>query len=106
MGLEQAGHTVTEAVDGKAALRCLEGSVFDLVITDVVMPEGDGMEVLNAIRRLRPSPPVVAMSGGGHIAPEHYLHMATVLGAGATLAKPFPVSQLVATVARLLVRRA
>lgn len=104
--LTDAGHEVTEAAHGRAAIAKLNaGAIFDAVITDVVMPEGDGAEVLAAMRRLERRPQVVVMSGGGQIEPTRYLQMARVLGADAVLQKPFPPSKLIALLAGLLTVR-
>jgi CheY-like chemotaxis protein len=65
--LEGAGHSVTEAADGKTALRWFAGRPTDLVVTDIYMPEMDGLEFLMRLREAFPETPVVAISGGGHL---------------------------------------
>jgi CheY-like chemotaxis protein len=100
--LTRAGHAVTTASDGAKALRLLETTSFDLVLTDLVMPDVEGLTVLRALRRTTSPPKVIAMSGGGRGSAPDYLEMATMLGAAATLAKPFTQKDLVETIARVL----
>jgi CheY-like chemotaxis protein len=99
--LAQVGHSVATAGDGSAGIRCAGAERFDIVVTDVVMPEADGAEVMAALRRLPVRPQVIAISGGGAIEPGRYLTMARAMGAAAVLQKPFPPSRLVSEVARL-----
>ncbi|HAT11087.1 MAG TPA: response regulator [Planctomycetes bacterium] len=103
--LTEAGHSVVEAADGKQAITQLAAQSFEVVITDMLMPEADGAEVMQMHRRLVPRPLLVVISGGGHIDPERYLAMARAMGADQVLRKPFPPSVLIAAVARLLAAR-
>jgi DNA-binding NtrC family response regulator len=96
--LTRAGHEVRDAADGTEALRLLESSPFDLVISDLYMADVDGMELLARISQRGIRVPVVAMSGGGYRSREDVLKMAASIGAVATLEKPFSVEQLVAAV--------
>ena len=96
------GHEVVQAADGRIAIRLLRERAFDLVVTDVVMPEADGAEVMNAVRARSPRPRLVVMSGGGQIDAARYLQMARMLGADAVLPKPFRSAVLTAEVRRLL----
>jgi CheY-like chemotaxis protein len=100
--LQAAGHEVVEVGDGRSAIAALRAGGFVMVVTDVVMPEADGAEVMNALRQLRPKPRLVVISGGGKIAPERYLQMARALGADEVLQKPFLPSRLVEVVTRLI----
>ncbi len=100
-----AGHTLTEAADGRQAIALLGRQTFDVVITDMLMPEADGAEVMQVLRRLVPRPLLVVISGGGQIDPERYLAMAKALGADQVLRKPFPPSVLIAAIDRLLAGR-
>jgi DNA-binding response OmpR family regulator len=100
--LRQAEHVVTTAADGKEAMRLVEGNAFDLVITDIVMPEKEGLETIMELRRKTPALKIIAMSGGGSVAPEDYLSMARAFGAAQTLAKPFLGEELLAAVDRVL----
>jgi DNA-binding NtrC family response regulator len=94
--LERAGYDTVEAADGRAGSKLLDG--VDLVITDLLMPEVDGVDLLGAIRREGHTMPVIAMSGGGRVDSKSYLEVARALGAYATIAKPFDLEQLLATV--------
>lgn len=93
--LEFEGHTVVTANNGKKALNELTGSVFDIIITDIVMPECDGLEVLSAINKMPVKPKVIAMSGGSsHLDQNYLLKMAKLLEAGVILPKPLELSDL------------
>ncbi len=100
--LEYAGFRVTTATNGVEATRLLEDEQFGLVLTDVLMPDKDGIEVISDLRREYPDLPVIAMSGGGRLPRDGYLTIARHLGAHAILQKPFTADELVATVERLL----
>ena len=97
--LSKKGYTVTRASDGAEAFAAIAQTKFDIVITDLLMPEKDGIEVIGELRRKQPSARIVAMSGGGRGSRAHYLEMATGLGAHAILGKPFSVSELNAALA-------
>jgi CheY-like chemotaxis protein len=96
------GHDVVEAGNGKEGLDLFKGSSFDLVITDIVMPEKEGFEVLMKIRKRNPALKIIAISGGGLHNAAHYLHTAKMLGAAKVLAKPFSNEALMAAVKELL----
>lgn len=100
--LADAGHRVMTAEDGNSASRLISNEVFDLVITDVIMPERDGMQVITELRRKHPRVRVIAMSGGGHVPRAQYLKMARGLGAHAVLEKPFTASELTQAIATAL----
>ncbi len=100
--LESAGHTVTHAPHGSRGLRLLDDDV-DLVVTDLLMPEADGLEVIMAAARRGTRLPVIAISGGGRVRAEDYLRTAARLGATTTLAKPFTREQLLSAVEEALV---
>jgi DNA-binding NtrC family response regulator len=96
--LVRAGHLVRVAGDGAEALGAMQedgGAAFDLVVTDIVMPEKEGLETIMELRRLVPGMPVIAMSGGGRGTPENYLRAARMLGAFRTLEKPFDSKELI-----------
>jgi YesN/AraC family two-component response regulator len=71
------------------------------VITDIVMPEKEGLETIGALQRERPDVKIVAVSGEGRIGPQGYLHMAKVLGAHHTFSKPFDWSEMLNAVREL-----
>ncbi len=98
----EAGHSVATAVSGSEALRQLRSREFDLVITDIVMPDGDGIETIVYLRKSHPQTRIIATSGGGRISAESYLPVAAKLGASVTLAKPVTATQLLAVVDELL----
>jgi CheY-like chemotaxis protein len=96
--LEAAGFEVEAAANGREGIRRFEAAPPDLVITDIIMPECEGIEVIREIRGDRPMQPILAISGSrsrGHI---DYLRMAECLGANAVLAKPFAAAELLAKV--------
>ena len=96
------GHAVTEARDGRAGIAALGSGRFDLVITDILMPEQDGTEVIMHLEGMATRPPVLAISGGAPNVPAYMaLHLAR-LKADATLMKPFRNDELKAKVAALL----
>ena len=76
--------------------------IFDLVITDLIMPEKEGLETIADIRRACSDMPIIAISGGGRLGPNDYLETARFIGADATLAKPFARTELINTVDALL----
>ena len=96
--LESFGYEVVGVEDGRGALKALEAGAFDLVITDMLMPEMDGVELINELRRQSPDQKVLAISGGGHAPKESYLKIAQLCGAQGILAKPFNRDQLVEAV--------
>ena len=100
--LTHFGHTVIEARDGKEGLELFERSNADLVLTDIVMPEKEGLEVLMELRKKHPAVKVIAMSGGDRKGVAGYLQMATLLGAARVLNKPFSNKVLMAAIFELL----
>jgi DNA-binding NtrC family response regulator len=94
--LELDQHQVVTAGDGNAALSEIEKGVFDLVITDLVMPDLEGIETIMTLRKMRPTLKLIAMSGGGFGRAGDYLEMAR------TLAKPFTNDMLLKTVREVL----
>ena len=101
-GLERAGYVVHAAVDGRAALRVLGQEPVDLVITDILMPDMDGLELIRSLRLSHPALPVIAISGGARLAMGDFLPVAKAFGAVQTLTKPFAISQLIEAVRALI----
>ncbi len=101
--LEASGYSVLLAENGKEAMRLLKSERADLILTDLVMPEQEGIETIKALRREYPDLKVIAMSGafGGD-----YLRIAAYLGAHATLAKPIQMETLLRLVEETLARDA
>ena len=94
--------TVFEADNGKEALIHFKPSITDLVVTDLIMPEEDGLKVIIKLREIKPSIKVIAISGGGKAGPGSYLNLAKALGADATYSKPFSINELIAKIEELL----
>ncbi len=102
--LKRAGHDVVEADDGGAGIDLLKSQRFDLVITDMLMPQHDGMEVLLFLEQQSNRPKVLAISGGGSQVSADEAFMLARNKADATLAKPFDNSELLAVVDKLLLK--
>lgn len=100
--LKRAGHEVTEADDGGAGLDLLRSGRYDLVITDMLMPKQDGMEVLLYLEQQPNRPKVLAISGGGSQVSADEAFLLARSKADATLAKPFDNADLLAEVDKLL----
>jgi DNA-binding NtrC family response regulator len=99
--LERAGYRVVEAEDGNVALKACETEVPGLVITDILMPEKEGLETIQELRAKYPEVNIIAMSGGGRISPDSYLPLAKSLGAVKTLQKPFRREEVIKAVQEL-----
>lgn len=102
--LRLEGHEVIIAENGRDAVPLLSARHIDLVITDLIMPEKEGIETISEIRRSDSRIPIIAISGGGRLGPGDYLETARYIGADATLAKPFARQELLATIDALLER--
>jgi DNA-binding response OmpR family regulator len=100
--LTQAGHTAIEARNGKEGLQQFTHANADLVITDIVMPEKEGLEVLMELRKKQPPVKIIAISGGGRQSTADYLHVAKLMGASKVLSKPFSNEALMVAINELL----
>jgi DNA-binding response OmpR family regulator len=100
--LTRAGYEVTLAGDGEEGLRCFRQLPADLVITDLIMPEKEGLECIVAFKKMTPEIKIIAISGGGLGKPEGYLELAQKMGAAKTLIKPFELKALLTTIRELL----
>ena len=96
--LSDEGYEVLEAADGKEGLKSYQNSPTDLVITDLVMPEKEGIETIIELRREFPTVKIIAISGGNRYGIDSNLNMARRLGAKRTLTKPFKIPELLAAV--------
>ena len=96
--LEREQCTVVSAENGKAALKHLDHDEINLVITDIVMPEMEGLELISHLRNTQPDLPVIAVSGGAHIGPTMYLLFAEKFGARYAFEKPVNPAELLAAV--------
>lgn len=88
------GFNVIEARNGKEALRIHHKLPPEVVLTDLVMPEKEGLETIEELRRTHSAARIIAMSGGGRMAGPEYLKIASLMGAHYTLKKPFADSEL------------
>ena len=100
--LQRTGHVVTSAVNGVEARALLARSAFDLVLTDLIMPDVEGLQLLRDIRRMSAPPKTIAMSGGGRGSAADYLAIASGMGASATLMKPFTQRAIVELIGQVL----
>lgn len=92
--LARDGHTIAEAEDGAKGLAALRQSTADLVITDILMPNKEGMETIVELRQAYPKLKIIAMSGGGRSSYSNFLKVAEKLGADVILGKPFASQEL------------
>lgn len=100
--LSQSGYEVEGASDGMAGLKLIETTQFDLIVTDIIMPEKEGLETIVAIRKKNKTIPIIAISGGGKLGPDQYLHMAKQFGADYAFQKPFKNAQFLTAVRECL----
>lgn len=100
--LEKAGHDVEIALNGKEGMVLFERNKPDLLITDIIMPEKEGLETIFELRRQYPDLKIIAISGGGRIGPDGYLPGAKLLGANAVFTKPLVPKEFVQAVTDLL----
>jgi len=100
--LERADYDVIEASNGIEALAKIRTMSPDLVITDIIMPEQDGIGTINELKRKNRDIKIIAISGGGKMLSVDYLRIAEMLGARYTFSKPFNNSDLLAKVSELI----
>ena len=100
--LETAGHEVHEAPDGDSGIAVCEKVLPQLVITDILMPEKEGIETIMVLKQAHPGMPILAISGGGRSGAMDFLDMARALGADEALQKPFRRAELLEAVNRLI----
>jgi CheY-like chemotaxis protein len=101
--LASEGYGVVKAFNGKEGMKLYRRDPVDLIITDLIMPEKEGIETIRELTAEFPNIKIIAMSGGGLIGPDHYLHMAKVFGAQRILTKPVGRDELVKAVKELLI---
>lgn len=104
--LVRDGHVIVEAANGKEALERVREQTFDLMVTDLFMPQQDGLETILALRRMNAHLPVIAMSGGGSAAQFDMLRTASLFGAACVLMKPFRAEEVMAAVRDVLQKAA
>ena len=100
--LERENYKVDTAIDGDEAMLLLSRNIYDMIITDIIMPKKEGIEVITSVKKLYPGTKIIAMSGGGRFAPEGYLKAADILGADKIFKKPFDHKEMLRTVNTLL----
>ncbi len=101
--LTRAGYDVLTATDGREGVRLFREQGADLVVTDLVMPEQEGLETIRELRRDFPDVKIIVVSGGGGLGdPSNYLHMASLFGARYSFRKPVRVGTLLAAVRELV----
>ncbi|MBK1836498.1 response regulator [Azospirillum sp. YIM B02556] len=101
----RAGYTVREAENGNAALTILMDHPVDLVVTDIIMPEADGYEVILRLKEQQSRPPLIAVTGGSLRLRMELPGMARLLGAEAAFEKPVDLKALLAEAGRLIAAR-
>lgn len=99
--LEREAYEVLEAANGKEGINLYRRESADLVITDIIMPEKEGIETIMELRREFPDVKIMAMSGGGHVDAESYLDVAKKMGAAETLTKPASPEELLKTISKI-----
>ncbi len=102
LALEDADHHVEDAANGQEGISRFRANPAELVITDIFMPEKEGLETIDEIKRDCPQTKIIAISGGGRMDPENYLVIAKRVGADCSLFKPFDIQLLLSTVDDLL----
>ena len=100
--LEKEGHQVDMATNGVEGIDLYHKNGADLIITDIVMPEKEGLETIINLKSENPSLKVIAISGGGRVDSREYLHSAQLLGAERIFQKPFKKDEIVKAVSDLL----
>jgi CheY-like chemotaxis protein len=96
--LSAEGHTVSDAPDSAAGIRLHHQNPFDLILTDIVMPDKEGITTIIELRQEYPDLKIIAMSGGGSFEPYGYLDIAKRVGADRTIPKPFSREELMEAV--------
>src|SRR5437016_6310319 len=100
--LERAGYDVVEAASGREGLQQYQATAIDLIITDILMPDQDGLEIILELRRLAPEAKIIAITGGGQSGLLDLLPIAAKLGAQRTLRKPLQRLELLETIRHLV----
>lgn len=103
--LVKMGHEVLEARNGYEALHLYAAEPPELVLTDIIMPEKEGLETIQELRRLNPSVKIIAMSGGGRGSGIDYLKVAKKMGVALTLNKPFSSEAMAAAIKEVTTTR-
>jgi DNA-binding NtrC family response regulator len=102
LAMRSKGHNVATAHNGEEGLANIADSRFDLVVTDILMPQVDGLGMIDEVKRVAPQIKVLAISGGGIAVNFDFLDAAKRHGAVATLEKPFPISEFYSALEKCL----
>jgi len=97
--ITKAGFVATLASDGEEGMELFRNGNFDLVITDIIMPNMEGIETIMELHKLDPKGKIIAISGGGKMEAEKYLSTARALKVNAVLKKPFSYNELLTAMA-------
>jgi len=100
--LARENYLTLEASNGLEALSLLDHNIPDLIITDIIMPDQDGIGTINTLRKKYPEIKIIAISGGGRMLSEDYLKIAKMLGAHHALSKPFDNRELLDKIRELI----
>jgi DNA-binding NtrC family response regulator len=100
--LKSENHEVQSARNGMEATKLVDTDHFDVIITDLIMPEKEGLEVIQEIRAGHPDTKLIAMTGGGYGSASTYLSWAKTFGVQQTLTKPFSRDELLSAIATVL----
>ncbi len=102
LALKKENHTVFEADNGNGGIQLLqEHDDIAIMITDLIMPEKEGIETIIEVRQHYPNMKIIAITGGGKVSPDNYLLLADALGANTTLKKPFSAQELLRSIDNL-----
>ncbi len=102
MALEDAGYEVEEAADGNVGIQLYKENPADLIISDLIMPDKEGLETITELLKNFPESKIIAISGDCRIDPGSYLFIAKKLGALRTFSKPIDLAELIDAVGELL----
>ncbi len=102
--LEDAGYNVLEAADGNVGIRLFNENKVHLIITDIIMPEKEGLETIQELKKTSPETKIIAMSGGAKVGPTTYLKLAQRLGANKVFQKPISITELLGSIKELLAK--
>ncbi len=100
--LAKEGYEITTAIDGRQGIELYKEIRADLVITDIVMPDMEGLEAIRKLRKENNDIKIIALSGGGFVDPDEYLKIAKQFGAKYAFAKPVDLKKLKTTIKELL----
>ena len=100
--MERAGYEVELAENGSTGLKLFQLNRPDLVITDIIMPEKEGLGTIREMKAIKPDLKIIAISGGGRVSADDYLNTARMFGADRIFQKPFKQSEIVGAVNELL----